>query len=122
MKILIVEDNQGEMKLMQHVLSAAGHGVKGVEMAEDAIAAIEVDTPHLILLDLALPGMDGLALARALRSAAKSRDIRIVAVTSFPERYSKLSALAAGCDAYLLKPLSTRDLSNQIDAVTRMSS
>ena len=110
MKILVVEDQAIESKLAVHVLSEAGHDVTGVDVAEAALAAIKADPPSIILMDLLLPGMDGLTLIQKLKADPATRDIQIVAVTSHPERYSRGLALAAGCDAYLEKPLSTRTL------------
>ena len=66
------------------------------------------DRPDLILLDLRLPGMDGLALVRQLKSDPETRGIPIVAMTAFPERFGKTEMLAAGCAAFLAKPLNTR--------------
>ncbi|MCR4339821.1 MAG: response regulator, partial [Gemmatimonadaceae bacterium] len=117
MKILVVEDHAVDIKLADLVLSTAGHDVRAVEAAEQAFAAIKEDRPQLILLDLDLPGMDGLALARQLKADPDTRDIHVVAVTCYPEQYPKAAALAAGCDAYLLKPINTRELSDQLTAV-----
>ena len=61
--------------------------------------------------------MDGLALIRKLKTDPDMRDIHVVAVTAYPERYPKVAALAAGCDAYLQKPINTRELSSQLTAV-----
>ncbi len=110
MKILVVEDQSIESKLAVHVLSAAGHDVSSAEAAEEAIAAIKENHPTVILMDLSLPGMDGLTLVRKLKADPATRDIHIVAVTSYPEKFSREEALEAGCDAYLGKPLSTRTL------------
>jgi CheY-like chemotaxis protein len=110
MKILIVEDEPIELKLASLVLSAAGHDVGGADAAEQVLAAIAGDHPDVILLDLSLPGMDGLTLARRLKSDPATRDIYIVAITSHSEKFSMADALAAGCDGYLEKPLSTRTL------------
>jgi CheY-like chemotaxis protein len=110
MKILVVEDQAIESKLAVHVLIDAGHEVTGVDVAEAALAAIKADPPSIILMDLLLPGMDGLTLIRKLKADPETRDIQIVAVTSHPEKYSRGLAMAAGCDAYLEKPLSTRTL------------
>ena len=119
MKILIIEDHPAELKLAHHVLSEAGHHVTDAEAAEQAFARIKEDRPDLILLDMNLPGMDGLTLARKLKEDPATRDVHIVAVSSYPEKYPKAEVLAAGCDAYLPKPLSTRMLSQQLDdAVT----
>ena len=110
MKILIVEDQPAELKLAVHVLSDAGHDVTRAGAAEVALEFINADTPDLILLDLSLPGMDGLTLARKLKAEPATRDILIVAVTSYPEKFPSADVLAAGCDACLGKPLSTRTL------------
>jgi two-component system cell cycle response regulator len=110
MKILVVEDHAMELKLVHHVLSSAGHSVMGAEAAEQAFDAIKNDRPEIILLDMTLPGMDGLSLVRKLRADASTRDIHVVAVTGNPERFQRQEALDAGCDAYLVKPLSTRTL------------
>ena len=117
MKILVIEDHAMDLKLSYHVLSATGHDVSVAETAEQAFAAIQADRPQLILLDLALPGMDGLALVRKLKADPDTRAIHVVAITGYPEQYPKAAALAAGCDAYFLKPINTRELSGQLTAV-----
>ena len=117
MKILVIEDHPTQLKLAHHVLSAAGHDVSGAVAAEQAFAAIKSDCPQLILLDLVLPGMDGLALVRKLKADPETRDIHVVAVTSYPEKYPKTAALDAGCDAYFTKPINTRELSSQLTAI-----
>ncbi len=117
MKILVIEDHPSQLKLAHHVLSAAGHEVSDAEAAAAAVVAIGRERPQAILLDLGLPDMDGLDLARKLKSDPATCDIPIVAVTSFPEKYTEADALNAGCSAYIVKPLSTRELPSQIDAV-----
>jgi CheY-like chemotaxis protein len=117
MKILVVEDQPTEMKLAVHVLSAAGFEVDQANAAEDAMAAIKRDTPNIILLDMSLPGVDGLTLARRLKADPATRDILIVAITSYPEKFSMADALDAGCDAFLPKPVSTRTLPATLAAV-----
>jgi CheY-like chemotaxis protein len=118
MKILLIEDHPIELKLAHHVLSADGHTVSEAEAAEQALAAIKRDRPQLILLDLGLPGMDGLTLVRKLKADPDTRDIPIVAITSYSEQYPQTTALAAGCDAYFIKPINTRELSSQLIAVS----
>jgi CheY-like chemotaxis protein len=117
MKILVIEDHPAQLKLAHHVLSAAGHDVSEAEAAEQAFIAIKSDRPELILLDLGLPGMDGLALTRKLKADPDTHAIHIVAVTSYPEQYARQDAMDAGCDAYLLKPINTRTISGQLTAV-----
>jgi CheY-like chemotaxis protein len=114
MKVLVVEDHVTQLKLANHVLSASGHNVSDAANAEQAFISIKADRPEVILLDLTLPGMDGLTLARKLKADPETREIHVVALTSYPEKYSKSAALAAGCDAYLVKPMDTRKLSDQL--------
>lgn len=116
-KILVIEDTPSDLKLAQIVLSSAGHEVSGAEAAEQALRAVKQNKPQIILLDLHLPGIDGLALAGMLKAEPETRDIHIVAITSFPERFPKAEVLAAGCDAYLTKPISTRGLAGQLEEV-----
>jgi CheY-like chemotaxis protein len=82
--------------------------------AEEAPEAIRDEKPQVILLDMGLAGTDGLQFARALKADALTSDIRVIAVTSFPEKYSRAAAVEAGCDAYILKPINTRTLSAEI--------
>ncbi|MBI3387910.1 MAG: response regulator [Deltaproteobacteria bacterium] len=117
MKILVIEDQPTEMKLAQQVLRAAGHAVGAAEAAEQAAEAIKADRPQIILLDMVLPGMDGLTLVRKLKTDPETRDIPIVAVTSYPEKYPKGELLAAGCDAYFSKPLSPRSLPQELTEI-----
>lgn len=117
MKILVIEDHPAQLKLAHHVLSAAGHDVNDAEAAEAALLAIKTDRPQLILLDLLLPDIDGLTLVRRLKADPETHDIHVVAVTSYPEAYPKAAVLAAGCDAYIVKPINTRELPRQLDAI-----
>ena len=117
LKILIVEDTPSDLKLAQLVLESSGHMVEGTDAAERALQAVKEDRPQIILLDLLLPGIDGFAFARMLKADPDTRDIQIVAVTSFPERFTKADALAAGCDAYLNKPINTAGLAGQLESV-----
>ncbi len=117
MKILVIEDHPAELKLAHQVLSAAGHSVNNAVAAEQAFASIEDDRPEIILLDMSLPGMDGMALVRRLKTDSATRDIHVVAVTSYPELFPRHEALKAGCDAYLVKPLSTRTLPQTLTEV-----
>ena len=117
MNILVIEDNPSHLKLAHLVLSAAGHKVSDAEAAEQAFASIKQEKPQVILLDLELPGMDGLTLVRKLKADPETRDIHVVAVTAYPDRYKKSDAIASGCDAYLLKPISTRALPGLVTKV-----
>ncbi|HEX3069309.1 MAG TPA: response regulator [Thermoanaerobaculia bacterium] len=117
MKILVIEDHPIDLKLAGRVLEAAGFAVNGIDAAEQAFASIKADRPDLILLDMGLPGMDGLALLKRLKADWETREILVVAVTAYPERFSQAKAVEAGCDGYLLKPISTRKLPEQLSDV-----
>jgi len=118
MNILVIEDNPSHLKLAHLVLSAAGNKVSDTSNAEQALAAIEREKPEVILLDLNLPGADGLSLIQKVKSRPATRDIRIVAVTAFPDLWNKAEALKAGCDAYILKPIDTRSLASEIEGLS----
>ena len=122
MKVLLIEDEPASRKLATLVLSSGGHQVVDTTSAEEAIQAVSKSQPQIILLDLALPGMDGLALARRLKNDPLTRHIPVIAVTSYPERFSREEAFRAGCDAYIVKPIDTRTLSGQIEAVAGKTS
>ncbi len=120
MKILVVEDEPASLKLAHLVLAASGYEVTGAEAAGKAVEEILRSEPQAILLDLELPGIDGLTLARNLKRDPKTRHIAIIALTAFPETYSREQALAAGCDGYIVKPINTRKLPQQVaDAVEK---
>ena len=117
MKVLVIEDDPTDLKLMGAVLRISGHTVDGRTAAEGAMEAIAADRPDVILLDLRLPGMDGLTLVRQLKANAATRRISIVAMTAYPDNYQREELLAAGCDAYIVKPIDTRELPNQLEAI-----
>lgn len=114
MNILIVEDDPTDMKLFSAVLQSGNHRVLENASAELALEEIKARHPDVILLDLQLPGMDGLTLARRLKQDPQIQHIPIIAITAAREKFGKEAALAAGCDAYIVKPVDTRKLSEQI--------
>jgi CheY-like chemotaxis protein len=109
-RILVVDDNLINLKLASEMMECEGYLVDRASNAETALAAIELNRPDLILMDLALPGMDGLALTRHLRSQEPTRLIPVVALTAFAMKRDEERALEAGCDAYIVKPIDTRKL------------
>src|SRR5438067_12787792 len=98
MKILLIEDEPVDLKLARLVLEADGHEVTAAEGAGKTMEAIQRCEPQAILLDLKLPGIDGLTLARNLKHDPKAQRIAVIALTAFPERFSRQAARAAGCD------------------------
>jgi CheY-like chemotaxis protein len=119
LNILVIEDNPSHLKLAHLVLSAAGYDVNDAEAAEQALTAIKAAKPQLILMDLELPGMDGVALIRKLKCDPETADIQIVAVTSYQERFPRSEVLAAGCVAYIAKPINTRTLPRQLEELMK---
>ena len=117
MKILVVDDNPVDVKLFRLVLSVAGHDVNGAEAAEAALADIKHDKPRLMLVDLALPGMDGMTLVRRIKADPETRGIFVVVVTGHPSWWKQTEALMAGCDAYLVKPVNIRKLPQHLNAI-----
>jgi len=114
-KVLVVEDNAIDRKLAGMVLTTSGHAVTETTSAEAAIEAIATNDYDVILLDLRLPGADGLAFVRQMKSNPGTERIPIVAVTAYAEQYPRGDLLAAGCDACIVKPIDTRQLSREIE-------
>ena len=113
-RILVVDDNPTNLKLACSVLEMSGYAVEGACDAEAAIRLVDKTAPELILMDIGLPGMDGLTLTRKLKAEEKTRKIRIVALTAFAMKGDEESLLAAGCDGYICKPIDTRALAGQV--------
>jgi CheY-like chemotaxis protein len=109
-KILVVDDNPMNLKLVSDVLEFEGHDILKAVDAEQAQVVLADTLPDLILMDIALPGMDGLTLTRKLKANARTRHIRIVALTAFAMKGDDQKALDAGCDGYITKPIDTRAL------------
>ncbi len=117
MKILIIEDDPVSLKLASEVLQTGGHIIMLAASADQAIRSINAVKPDVILLDLRLPGIKGIGVARQCREDAATRDIPIIAVTAFSSDYGRGDALKAGCDEYIVKPINTRTLLQQVDDV-----
>ena len=108
--ILIVDDNLANLKLVSFLLTARGYEVHTAVNADEALLSLDTRRPRLILMDLQLPGMDGLELTRSLKSRVATRAIPVVAVTAFAMKGDEQKAIDAGCDAYITKPIDTRQL------------
>jgi CheY-like chemotaxis protein len=106
--ILIVDDNPVNLKLVQVLLSAQGYDVRSAGDAEEALAVLRELTPRLILMDIQLPGMDGLELTRLLRADPAMRGVVILGLTAYAMKGDQERVLAAGCDGYIAKPIDTR--------------
>jgi two-component system, cell cycle response regulator DivK len=112
--ILIVDDNAVNLKLLRITLAVAGYDVQTAIDAEQAMSVLVLFRPRLILMDIQLPGMDGLELTRRLKADPATRDAVILAVTAYAMKGDEHRALAAGCDGYVTKPIDTRTLAGTI--------
>ncbi len=122
MNILVVEDDPTSLKLVHLILEADGHAVKSVDAPDKALASIAAEMPAVILVDLALPGMDGLSLTRRLKGDPATSAIPVVAITSYPDRFPQREVMKAGCDAYIVKPIDTRTLPKRLEEIVSQKS
>lgn len=113
-RILIVDDNATNLKLASEVLEMEGYLLLRATDAEQALDILEDTVPDLILMDIALPGMDGLSLTRQLKRISRLAGVRIVALSAFAMKGDEARALAVGCDGYITKPIDTRRFPGQI--------
>ena len=113
-KILVVDDNPTNLKLFSDLLQFEGHEMLKAADAETAQIVLAGTLPEMILMDIALPGMDGLTLTRKLKADARTRHIRIVALTAFAMKGDEEKAIEAGCDGYISKPIDTRALGARV--------
>jgi len=106
--ILLVDDSLPNLKLTRFLLTREGFDVRTAENAEQALLALATRVPDMILMDIQMPGMDGLALTRHLRRDGSLHGVPIVAFTASAIKGDEEIALAAGCDGYITKPIDTR--------------
>jgi len=117
--ILVVDDNSTNRKLVSDVLGFDGYRILQASDAEVAQEIIRNTPPDLILMDIALPGMDGLTLTRLLKTSDATRHIVIVALTAFAMKGDDAKAREAGCDGYITKPIDTRTLPDAVAGYLR---
>ena len=115
--LLIVDDNAVNVKLASEILRFAGFSVRSAVDAEHARTLLETLLPDLILTDIALPGMDGLALTRWIKADARLAHVPVVALTAFAMTGDEEKATRAGCDGYITKPIDTRRFSADVAAI-----
>lgn len=112
--ILVVDDNLTNLKLACDLLACEGYRVLRAENAEQALFVIKESKPALILMDISMPGMDGLTLTGKLKADALTKDIIIVALTASAIKGDEARVFDAGCDGYITKPIDTRKLATQV--------
>jgi CheY-like chemotaxis protein len=115
---LIIEDDDTSAKLLSLVLSREGYRTKTSSSVLSAFEVLRRGGIDIVLMDLGLPGMDGITFTRRLRTYPALQQIPIVAITGYSSDYGEESALRAGCDGYLAKPISTRLIADQLREIT----
>lgn len=118
-KILLIEDNAVNRDLTQFLLGSQGYKVREATSAEEAFEILKTERPDLIVMDVQLPGMDGLEATRKLKENPPTRDIPVVAVTSYAMKGDREDAAAAGCAAYVTKPINKTTFLQEIAAHIR---
>ena len=104
-KVLIVEDNEKNMYLMSFILTKNGYEVIKCGTGEEGVEAAVKEKPDLIIMDIQLPGIDGLEATKRIRESEANHDIPIIAITSYAMAGDKEKILAAGCNGYIEKPI-----------------
>ncbi|MEW6268825.1 MAG: response regulator [Thermodesulfobacteriota bacterium] len=117
--VLVVEDDESNLKLVRFVLEQSGYRVRAAADADAALDALRTFKPALILMDVQLPGIDGLELTRRLKAREDLRDVVVVALTAHPVARFQHLARAAGCAGCLGKPIDTRALPDQLTRFLR---
>jgi two-component system phosphate regulon response regulator PhoB len=117
--ILVVEDDADILELIAYNLTQQGYAVTGVESGEEAFAIIDKNRPDLILLDIMLPGADGLEVCRMLKRDTQTDDIPIIMVTARGEESDVIVGLELGADDYITKPFSPKVLVARVRAILR---
>jgi two-component system phosphate regulon response regulator PhoB len=117
--ILIVEDEPDIQELIAYNLEKAGHSAVRAGDAEQALALVRAELPHLIVIDWMLPGMSGIELARWLKANKRTESVPLIMVTARGSEQDKLAGLEIGADDYMTKPFSPRELNARVKAVLR---
>ena len=119
--ILVIEDNPANMKLACLLLRNAGHEVLCAVDAETGLTMARDERPELILMDIQLPGMDGLAATALLKRDPLTAHIPVIALTAMAMKEDREKTRLAGCDAYIIKPLRYKELYQVIDTLLQQS-
>ncbi len=115
-RILVIEDNPANLKLAEFVLTSAGHEVLKANDAAGGLELARSAQPALVLMDIQLPGMDGLTATRILKSDPLTAAIKVIALTAHAMKGDEEKMVAAGCDGYLAKPFQYAELLARVAA------
>ena len=108
--VMVVEDNEKNRKLMRVVLKAKGYNIIEAATGEEALNLLKNQKPDIILMDIQLPGIDGLTLIKQIKASVLTKDIPIIAVTAYAMKGDEQKILDTGCNAYVSKPINTQEL------------
>jgi len=114
-RILVVDDNEANLHLFRFILEKNGYGVIEARDGAEGVELAIKEKPDLVLMDIQLPGIDGLEATKRIRASGADGDIPIIALTSYAMRGDKEKALAAGCNGYIAKPIDTRTFIAEIE-------
>jgi CheY-like chemotaxis protein len=117
--ILIIEDNEKNRKLVRDVLQVKGYTTIESETAEEGIKLALDKSPALILMDIQLPGIDGITALKQLRADPKTKEIPVIAITASAMTHNRQTMLAEGFDGYQTKPISVKDFLAEVQRVLR---
>ena len=120
--ILIIEDNEKNRKLARDVLQVKGYQTIESETAEEGLKLVEERAPALILMDIQLPGMDGITAMKELKTDPRTKSIPIIAITASAMTNNRTAMLAEGFDGYQTKPISLKDFLSEVERVLQMRS
>ncbi len=115
--ILVVEDNEQNLELVEYLLEEAGFAVRTARDADEARTVLKSELPDLILMDMQLPGTDGLSLVSELRSHRRTASVPIVALTAHAMRGDRERFLAGGCDGYISKPINAVTFADDVQQI-----
>jgi two-component system, cell cycle response regulator DivK len=116
-KVLVVEDNKENMRLISYALKRSGYAVIGTETGEEGVEQAIRERPYFIIMDINLPGIDGLEATRRIRASEADGGIPIIAITSFAMYGDRSKVLEAGCTAYFEKPIDPLTIVERIHEV-----
>jgi len=119
--VLIVEDDKDILNLLSYTIENQGYRTLQTRKGEEGLKLVRMQQPNLIVLDLMLPGMDGIAVCRELKSKAETSNIPVIMLTAKGEENDRILGLETGADDYVVKPFSPRELVLRLDAVMRRS-
>ena len=119
--IFCVEDDNNIRELVVYTLETTGFKARGFEDGSRFLEALALDTPEIILLDIMLPGEDGISLLKQLKASVKTRDIPVIMMTAKGTEYDKVKGLDLGADDYVTKPFGMMELVSRVKAVLRRS-